>query len=179
MRHHPRSPRSALPLSFLLGAATLLSACQVPGRSDVPPPPAAGELEGHWSYAGGVEVEITGNVARVSVVVDPAPFAGGGDLWAKGFAYLFLFSPGTKDALDAHPGLGGVRVVTLHPNGDVMSEALLSRGTLNPYTWQRALSIAGQARRDATERPGRMRDLVQWGEDHTEFEYNPRYITPR
>ncbi len=177
--HHPvRFRRAAFPL--LVGGLVLLSAaCQVPGRSDVPPPPSAQELAGNWSYAGGVEVEITGNVARVSVVVDPAPFAQGGDLWAKGFPYLFLFSQGTKDALDQHPGLGGVRVVTLHPNGDVMSEALLPRGALNPYTWQQALSIAHQARRDATERPGRMRDLVRWGEDHAEFEYNPRYITPR
>jgi hypothetical protein len=60
-----------------------------------------------------------------------------------------------------------------------MAEALLSRGTLNDYSWRQALNVAGQARRDATTSPGRMRDLVEWGEDHTDFEYNPRYIGTR
>jgi hypothetical protein len=27
-----------------------------------------------------------------------------------------------------------------------------------------------------TESPGFMRDLVRYGEEHTEFEYNPQYI---
>jgi hypothetical protein len=170
--------RYAMPLLATLGGLAL-AACQAPGGGDAPPPPAAAELEeaGHWSYADGVQVEMTGNVARVSITVDPAPYARGGDLWAKGFPYLFLFSQGTKDALDANAGLGGVRVRAMHPGGDVMAEALLSRGALNDYSWREALNIAAQARRDATERPGRMRDLVQWGEDHTEFEYNPRYIS--
>jgi hypothetical protein len=170
--------RNPMPfLATLCGLA--LVACQPPGRSEAPPPPTAAELAeaGHWSYADGVRVEVTGNVARVSITVDPAPYARGGDLWAKGLPYLFLFSQGTKDALDGNPGLGGVRVRAMHPGGDVMSEALLSRGALNDFSWRQALNIAAQARRDATERPGRMRDLVRWGEDHTEFEYNPRYIS--
>ncbi len=169
---YPMPPIAALTL-------VTLAACQPPGRSDAPPPPSADELAdaGHWSWEGGVEVEITGNVARVSITVDPAPYARGGDLWAKGLPYLFLFSQGTRDALDAHPGLGGVRIRTVHPGGDVMAEALLSRGTLNDFSWRQALNVAAQARRDATERPGRMRDLVRWGEDHAEFEYNPRYIS--
>jgi hypothetical protein len=156
--------------------------CRLPGAGPGrrPPPPAADELEGLLELCRGVEVEITGNVARVSLVVDPAPFAGGGDLWAKGFALPLPLLAGDEGRPRCpFPGLGGVRVVTVHPGGDVMAEALLSRGTLNDYTWRRALNVAAQARRDATERPGRMRDLVQWGEDHTEFEYNPRYISSR
>jgi hypothetical protein len=177
-----RAPHAVFlfPLVLLaLGLGWSLSGCDAPGGSELPPPPSPDELagSGYWSYAGGVEIGLTGNVARVSITVDPAPYARGGDLWAKGLPYLFLFSQGTKDALDQHPGLGGVRIVTLHPGGDVMSEALLSRGALNAYQWREALNIAGQARRDATERPGRMRDLVRWGEEHAEFEYNPRYIT--
>jgi hypothetical protein len=162
----------------LLLALSLPGACQPPGQTEIPPPPPVQVLEegGYWSYNGGLELAITGNVVRVSITVDPAPFAQGGDLWAKGMPYLFLFSPGTRAALADHPGLGGVRVVVRHPGGDTMAEALLSRGTLNDFTWPRALNVAATARRDATERPARMRDLVEWGEEHTEFEYNSRYI---
>ncbi len=179
--HSLRRIRRTLPAgaSLLLAGALLgNTGCQPPGQAEIPPPPPAETLaeSGYWSYNGGVEVEITGNVARVTIQVDPTPFVGGGDLWAKGLPYLFLFSPGTREAMADHPGLGGVRVVITHPGGDTMAQALLSRGTLNDHSWPRALSVAATARRDATERPGRMRDLVQWGEDHTEFEYNPMYI---
>lgn len=178
--HRAPAPRGgAHAASRALAAALflLLAGCQGPDRGELPPPPSAVEVRPYYAYTGELEVQITGNVARVEVVVDPAPYTRGGDLWAKGMPYLFLFSQGTRDALNDFPGLGGVRLVTLHPNGDVMAEALLTRGTLNDYSWRQALNVAAQARRDATERPGRMRDLVRWGEDHTEFEYNPRYIS--
>jgi hypothetical protein len=166
-----------LSLAFPLTAAAV--GCEVGSRSQIPDPPAAAELRGYYTWQGGVEIEITGNVARVTVVVDPAPYERGGDLWLKGLPYLFLFSQGTKDALDEHPGLGGVRVVTRHPNGDVIAQALLDREGMTEYRWRQALHLAGRARQEATERPGRMRDLVEWGEDWTEFEYNSRYISSR
>jgi hypothetical protein len=170
-----RVPR--FPVVLLLAATLVAAGCEVPGRGDLPPPPTADEVRPYYAYGGDFDVAIVGNVARVTFTVDPAPFERGGDLWAKGTPYLFLFSQGTKDVMDTFPGLGGVRVVTVHPGGDVMAEALLARGTLNDLTWRQALNVAGQARRDATTRPARMRDLVEWGEDHTEFEYNPRYIS--
>jgi hypothetical protein len=178
-RRVPATGAAAHVTARAVGAALfmLLAGCQAPDRSDLPPPPSAADVRPYYAYTGEMEVQITGNVARVEVVVDPAPYARGGDLWAKGMPYLFLFSQGTRDALNDFPGLGGVRIATLHPNGDIMAEALLTRGTLNDYSWRQALNVAAQARRDATERPGRMRDLVRWGEDHTEFEYNPRYIS--
>lgn len=148
-------------------------------HADIPPPPSAEEVRQHYVYDGELRVEMSGNVAQVSVVVDPEPFRRGGDLWAKAMPYIFLFSPGTRDALEAYEGLGGVRVIALHPNGDVMAQALLPRAEMGERDWQRALSIAQSARREGTERPGRMRDLVQWGEDRTEFEYNPRYVPAR
>jgi hypothetical protein len=60
-----------------------------------------------------------------------------------------------------------------------MAQALLSGAAMGDRDWRRALAIAQSARREGTERPGRMRDLVDWGEDHTEFEYNPRYVPER
>ncbi len=140
------------------------------------PVPAAAEIEPHYVWEGPVNVEMSGNVAQVSVTVDPGDFARGGDLWAKAFPYIFIFSPGTQAAFDENPGLGGVRVLVRHPNGDVVSQALLSREVLTDLTWNRALNISKEAREHGTERPARMQDLVRWGEDHTEFEYNPTYI---
>lgn len=163
----------------LVLVALILPACEIGTRSQVPDPPPASALQGYYSWEGGVQVEITGNVARVTVVVDPAPYARGGDLWLKGLPYLFLFSQGTRDALQEHPGLGGVRVVTRHPDGEVIAQALLDREGMTEYRWRQALNLAGLARQEATTRPSRMRDLVDWGEDRTEFEYNPRYISSR
>jgi hypothetical protein len=162
------------PVCFLF---VLLSGCDR-GEPDRPTP-AAEELVRHWEYAGPLTVEVSGNVAQISVTIDPADYARGGDLWAKAFPYIFIFSPGTREAFREHPGLGGVRVMTRHPGGDIMAQAMLERGTLTEVTWTRALNVAGRARREGTERPGYMSDLVRFGEDHTEFQYNPSYISSR
>ncbi len=179
----PSSPRFArrqpvglqsIVLLLVSASALLLLGCE---REDVEHPvPAASTIAEYYVWEGGVSAQISGNVAQVSVTVEPDQYRRGGDLWAKAFPYLFLFSPGTRDALSDHPGLGGVRIVARHPNGDAISQALLSRGTLTPVTWNRALRIARDARQEGTERPGRVQDLVRWGEDHTDFEYNPSYI---
>lgn len=173
-----RGRGAALALALLL--ALPVGACERLGLDDEPPPvPSAAEVERHYDYAGELSVEISGNVAQVSVVVDPEEYARGGDLWAKAFPYIFLFSPATRDAFREHPGLAGIRVMVLHPNGDLMSQALLERGTLTGRGWQMAFQVAGDARREGTERPGLMHDLVRWGEDRTEFQYNPDYISTR
>jgi hypothetical protein len=70
-----------------------------------------------------------------------------------------------------------VRVIVRYPDGGMLAQALLEAGTLNSIGWERALSIAGWARSEGTERPGYMRDLIRWGEENTDFEYNPEYIT--
>jgi hypothetical protein len=158
----------------LLLVAPLLPGCE---REEERPVPSAEEVARFYEYEGELSVEISGNVAQISVTIDPDGYARGGDLWAKAFPYIFAFSPATREAFQEHRGLGGVRILTLHPNGDIMAQALLERGTLTPATWRRALEVAGQARREGTERPGLMGDLVRWGEDHTDFQYNPEYIS--
>jgi hypothetical protein len=172
----PRRSRRALPgvLALLVTAV----ACD-PGGDPDHPVPSASEIEALYQYAGGLEVEISGNVAQITVRYDPAQFERGGNLWAKAFPFIFLYSPATRDAFQEHPGLGGVRVIGEHPNGDIVAQALLSRGVLNEITWRRAINIAGRARQEGTTRPALMQELVRWGEDHSEFEYNSTYITSR
>lgn len=164
-------------LASLVLLTTLVSGCdrEAPER----PVPAAQDVARHFEYAGDLSVEISGNVAQISVTIDPDEYARGGDLWAKSFPYIFLFSPGTREAFREHPGLGGVRVMTRHPGGDIMAQAMLERGTLTEATWRRALNVAGRARREGSERPGLMSDLVRFGEDHTDYQYNPTYISSR
>lgn len=183
-RRNPASGRGALPgrwpfLAGLLGLALVPAGCDAFSRPVAHAAPAAEEVRPYFAYEGELSVEMSGNVAQVTVVVDPAPFVRGGDLWAKATPFLFLFSSSTRDAFEAHPGLGGVRVITQHPNGDWMAQALLSREVLTESGWRQATNLSGLARRDGTERPGRMQDLVRWGEDRTEFQYNPGYISSR
>jgi hypothetical protein len=170
------------PIRGFIATASLLLLVILPGcdrEGPERPVPSAEELAGHWEYSGALSVEVSGNVAQISVTIDPADYARGGDLWAKALPYIFIFSPGTRDAFREHPGLGGVRVMTRHPGGDIMAQAMLERGTLTEATWRRALNVAGRARREGTERPGYMSDLVRFGEDNTDFQYNPSYISSR
>lgn len=166
--------RWVLPVLVAALALGMLAACEL--EDEELPLPSADEVQAYYEYEGELSVEMSGNVAQVTVVFDPREFERGGDLWAKAFPYIFVFAPGTRQALQEHRGLGGVRVIARHPNGDVVAQALLSREALTEVTWQRAVNIAGYARQEGTERPARMQDLVRWGEDHTDFEYNPSYI---
>jgi hypothetical protein len=166
------------PLALFLSALGLVG-CDALSRPEAHAAPAAEEVRPHLAYGGEISVEMSGNVAQVTVVVDPQPYRRGGDLWAKATPYLYLFSSSTRDAFEANPGLGGMRVIIQHPNGDWMAQALLSREVLSEAGWRQALNLSGVARRDGTERPGRMQDLVRWGEDRTEFQYNPDYISSR
>jgi hypothetical protein len=52
-----------------------------------------------------------------------------------------------------------------------VARATLERDALNSITWRRALNISGLARRDGSERPTRLEDLVRWGQEHTTYEY--------
>ncbi len=138
--------------------------------------PTASDLRSYYEYEGDLNIEMSGNVAQVTVVIDRDEYRMGGRVWAMASPYIFLFSPATHQAFEDYTGLGGVRVIVRYPDGSMLARALLERPTLNEVTWQRALNVAGHARNRGTESPGYMRDLVRWGEEHTEFEYNPEHI---
>jgi hypothetical protein len=137
--------------------------------------PTAGEVEEAFTYEGALSVSMSGNVAEVRVSQPEQHLRRGGSLWAKVGPYVILFSEESENLFRSYPGLAGIRVVTTTPGGLEVARALLPRDTLNDLTWRRALNIAGQARRDGTRRPTLLESLVRWGEDHTEFDYNPRY----
>lgn len=137
--------------------------------------PAAEEVAAYYSTELALEAEVHGNVAVVTVEQPATQLRRGGALWAKVGPYVYLFSDETRRLLEDHPGLAAVRVVTRATEGAEVARATLHRAELSGLLWRRSLNISGQARRDGTERLTLLEDLVRWGEDHSEHEYNPRY----
>lgn len=137
--------------------------------------PTADEVTALYEYDGDLSVEMRGNVAEISVSQSRSQLRRGGGLWAKVGPYIFLFSDETQSLFTQFNGLAGVRVVTTSGSREV-ARALLLRDELNEVTWKRSLNIAGVARRDGSRHPSRIEALVRWGEDRTEYEYNPAFI---
>lgn len=137
--------------------------------------PTAEEVAGYYESTARLSVEMSGNVAELTVVQDAGQLRRGGSLWARVGPYIYLFSPPTQAVFADYNGLAAVRVITTAPGGTEVARATLLRGSLNDLTWRRALNISGLARRDGSEQLTLLEDLIRWGEDHTEFEYNPRY----
>lgn len=158
-------------LTLVMAATTLAAQCQ--DSTDAVLPDAA-EIASYYASDQGLEAALTGNVATINVAQSAQQLRRGGALWAKVGPYVFLFTDQTQQLLIDYPGLAGVRVVTRVGQTDV-ANALLLRDELNDVLWRRAKNIAGQARRDGTERVRLLEELVAWGEARTEFEYNSRY----
>lgn len=127
-------------------------------------------------YGSGAEVSLNGNVIDVRVVQEDRHLERGGVLWAKVGPYIYLFSPQTRDVFQEYNGVAAVRVRTFTEEGDRIAEAMLRRDELNSITWREARALIGRARTEGTEKPGYLEDLVSYGEDHTSYEYNPRYV---
>ncbi|MFQ5747162.1 MAG: hypothetical protein ACE5HF_08095 [Gemmatimonadota bacterium] len=163
-----RGTAVALALALALGAA---GGCREKAALTLPRPD---DLEG--LYGSGAEVTLNGNVVDVHVVQDARQLRRGGNLWAKVGPYIYLFSPQTRDLFAGYTGVGGVRVRTFDPQGRLVAEALLERGALNGFTWNKALNLVGKARLEGSRRPGYMENLVRYGEDLAEHEYSPRYV---
>jgi hypothetical protein len=140
--------------------------------------PRSAEVEAAYIYPGGLKATVRGNVAEVTITQAARDLRRGGTLWAKVGPYVLLFSEETEGLFRGYPGLAGVRVITVSSDGTEVARALLARDSLNGVTWRRARHIAGLARRDGTRRPSLLEDLVEWGEDHTEYTYSPRYSRP-
>ena len=158
----------------LLVASGFLTGCE---ETDLTVP-SAKAVEEAFQYQGRLSVSMNGNVAEVTVVQPERQISRGGSLWAKVGPYVILFSEDTEQLFLDYPGLAAVRVKTVLPSGQEVAQALLPRDTLNELTWRRALNISGRARRDGTRRPTLLEELVRWGEDHTDYGYNPRYTRP-
>lgn len=137
--------------------------------------PTAGEVEAAYTYRGELEARVQGQVAEIHATQPREQLERGGTLWAKVGPYILLFSDNTQSLFQEFPGLTAVRVVTETPEGEEVARAYLHRDALNQLTWQRALNVWGKARKHGTDKPGLLENLVQWGEEHTDFQYSPEF----
>lgn len=140
------------------------------------PVPTVDEVEAYYEGTPGITVEMSGNVAEITVLQPYSQVRRGGTLWAKVGPYIYLFSQETQSLFLDFGGLAGVRVITTTSSRGEVARVFLARDGLTDVLWRRAMNIAGLARRDGTERPTLLEDLVQWGEEHAEFEYNSRFL---
>ena len=139
--------------------------------------PSESEAGAHYENSSDLSVRVTGHIVDVTVYQPLRQVRRGGSLWAKVGPYIYLFTDETESLLREYPGLSGVRVITRtgHSNAEV-ARAFLHRDSLNELTWRRARNIAGKARTEGTRRPVLLEELVEWGQDHTEFGYNQDFV---
>ncbi len=139
--------------------------------------PSASEAEAHYASSSDLSVRVSGNIVEISVAQPLRQVSRGGSLWVKVGPYIYLFTEETETLLQEFPGVSGVRVITkTGRNSSEVARAFLHRETLNEITWRRAKNIAGRARADGTRRPVLLEDLVEWGQEHTEFEYSEEFV---
>jgi len=146
-------------------------------QKERPPVPTAAEAAAYYSaHQGFIDADVVGNVVRVQVRQSQAQLKRGGPLWARSGPYVHLFTPSTQKLFKDYPGVGGVRVITLDASDEQVAQALLPRDTLTETRWKRSLNLLGHALAEGSRQPRRLEELVIWGEDHTQYEYNPKYV---
>lgn len=162
-------------LAAMVGLALLVPACE---REPEPPEmPTSDVVRNYYGNPASLqEVVIRGNVVQVEFGQSGDQLRRGGSLWARVGPYIYLFSPGTRTIFDRNSDVAAVRVVTFAPGGEEVGRAMLSRDELTENEWRRSQNLLALALRDAGVRPSTVEDLVDWGEDHTEFSYNPEYV---
>jgi hypothetical protein len=165
--------------ALLAAALCALAACDriLPQRADLTLPPIA-EIEAIYERNGltNGRFGFNGNVVEITVPQPADQLQRGGSLWARVGPYIYLFTPATREVFDTWEGVAGVRVITRVAQGAEIARARLDRGRLDDVRWARALNILGHALRAGTERPTLIEDLVNWGEEYTEYRYNPEYV---
>ncbi len=138
--------------------------------------PSEAEIGERYASSSDLSVRLSGNVVELTVDQPIRQVRRGGSLWAKVGPYIYLFSNETETLLREYPGVSGVRVITRTGRNEAeVARAFLHRGSLNELTWRRARNIAGKARTEGTRRPVLLEELVEWGEDHTEFGYSKEF----
>ena len=172
-----RVPR-AIAASLLL--VLWMTACDqiLPQRADLTLPDSATVQTYYARHGLEADYRYSGNVLEVVVQQPADQLRRGGALWARVGPYIYLFTPATRDLLQAHHGIAGVRAITMVGDTEV-ARALLVRDTLNELTWRRAVATLGTALEQGTERPVTMDALARFGEEHTRYEYNPKYVPRR
>ena len=144
---------------------------------EAPEPPTAEQVAPYYAQHRGVkQVEMSGNVVELRVEQPYQQLDRGGSLWARVGPFVTLLSPSTRSVFNDFPGVAAVRVITELPDGDEVARAMLRRDRMSDVRWRRTLNILGHALQAGQENPRRLEELTEWGEERTEFRYNPEYV---
>ena len=139
--------------------------------------PSESEAGARYASTSKLAIRVSGNIVELTVDQPLRQVRRGGSLWAKVGPYIYLFTQETETLLRRYPGLSGVRVITrTDVDKKEVARAFLHRDSLNALTWRRAKNIAGKARTEGTRRPVLLEELVEWGQEHTEFEYSKEFV---
>jgi hypothetical protein len=164
----------------LVACAAVTGGCDQIRESMVPSspePPSAAEVEPYYAtYSGLDSIRLSGNVVEVHVEQPYDQLQRGGSLWARVGPFVYLMTPSTRSVFEAFPGVAAVRVVTHLPGGTEVARAMLRRDAMSDVLWRRTLNILGTALEGGRENPRKLEQLTEWGEEHTEFRYNPDYV---
>jgi hypothetical protein len=170
-----RAPRAALAPVALL-AALLAGGCDLL-RREPPAVPDEAAARAYYADTPGIRsVDVRGNLVELHVIQDLNQLRRGGSLWARVGPYVYIFSPGTRDLFTDYPGVAAVRVVTILADGEEVARATLRRDALTEPAWRRSLNLLGHALQGGTERPTLLEQLVQWGEEHTDYRYSRSFV---
>jgi hypothetical protein len=169
-------------LAGLLACTLLLGGCdRVQAFLDrsPPEPPTAADVAPYFAdHADVIDVAMNGNVVELRVRQPFRQIERGGSLWARVGPFVYLLAPPTRGVFEAFPGVAAVRVITILPNGEEVARATLARDRLSDVRWRRSLNILGRALQEGGENPRRLEELTEWGEQYTQFRYNPDYVNP-
>lgn len=152
-------------------AAAPLACTREEGPRDLPTSDAAAAR-----YGEEVDAEIRGNLLELRIEMSDELLRGG-EIWARGGPYFYLFSSATRDLFVEHPDLAAVRAITLDPEGNEVARATLLRDRLSEFAWREALALGALAQQQGTERPRRIEQLIDFGEEVTEHSYNAEAST--
>lgn len=162
----------ALPLAAAAVAVLALAGCDE--GQEAPRLPSESALEDLYGTSRAT-ADVKGNVVDVRVRQDARQIERGGRLWARVGPYIYLFSPQTQELFSRWPGVAAVRVRTVLGEDRWVAEATLRRDALNALTWRDARRVVARARTEGTDKPGYLEDLIDYGEDRTDYRYNPEY----
>lgn len=165
------SSSTAAALGAMAGLVFAAGGCQPDQELELP---TSSELEG--LYGERTEVSLAGNVVEVEATQDPQQLRRGGSLWARVGPYIYAFSPQTREIFEQWNGVAAVRVRTVTPDGTGIARAMLRRDELTSVTWREATNHVIRARKEGTEKPGYVEDLVDYGEEHTTYEYSDEFV---
>lgn len=158
-------------------AIAVLAGCDrlLPARLVLPTDEQAAEF--YANHSGVEQVEVNGTIVEVHVRQPQSQLERGGVIWAKVGPYIHLFSPDTEALFQRYNGVAAVRVTTVTEGDRQVARAMLRRDALSDILWRRSQNILGRALQDGTERPRLLEELVDWGEQFSEYEYNPDFIS--